>query len=89
MSTSAVGLPPSSAGSESAGASAGGGAPTQTVATTRVMGGGTGEMMQANTMNIDTDVKLFVTGTVDEAWAVLPGIYQSLGIPLSVNDNVR
>ncbi len=75
------------AGCASAGAAAGG-APTQTVATNRVMTSG-GEMMQTNTMNIDTDVKLFVTGTVDEAWAVLPGVYAALGIPLSMNDNVR
>jgi hypothetical protein len=75
-------------GCASAGASAAGGAPMQTVATNRVMTSG-GEMMQTNTMNIDTDVKLFVTGTVDEAWAVLPGVYQALGIPLSMNDNVR
>lgn len=62
--------------------------PTQTVATNRVVTGG-GDMMQMNTLNADTDVKLFVTGTVDEAWAVLPGVYQALGIPLSMNDNVR
>jgi hypothetical protein len=62
--------------------------PTQTVSTNRVVTGG-GDMMQMNTLNADTDVKLFVTGTVDEAWAVLPGVYQALGIPLSMNDNVR
>lgn len=75
------------AGCASAGASSASG-PTQTVATSRVVTGG-GDMMQMNTLNADTDVKLFVTGTVDEAWAVLPGVYQALGIPLSMNDNVR
>lgn len=40
-------------------------------------------------MNLDVDVKLFVTGTVEEAWAVLAGVYQELGIPLSINDPVR
>jgi hypothetical protein len=45
--------------------------------------------LQMNTLGLDFDVKLFVTGTVDEAWAVLPGVYQELGIPLSLNDNVR
>jgi hypothetical protein len=63
-------------------------APAQTVTTNRVVTFG-GDMMQMNTMNADTDVKLFVTGTVDEAWAVLPAIYEGLGIPLSVNDNIR
>lgn len=62
--------------------------PTPTVATSRVTVG-SGATMQVNTMNLDIDVKLFVTGTADEAWAVLPGVYQELGIPLSVNDNVR
>ena len=27
-----------------------------------------------------------MTGTADQAWAVLPGVYTELGIPLSVND---
>ncbi|MBX7120001.1 MAG: hypothetical protein K1X31_13495 [Gemmatimonadaceae bacterium] len=60
-------------------------APTPTVNTARVVttGGGT---LQMNAMNIDLDVKLFVTGTPDEAWAVLPGVYQELGIPLTLND---
>lgn len=59
--------------------------PTPTVNTARVVTG-TNTTLQVNTMNIDLDVKLFVTGTVDEAWAVLPGVYAELGIPLSVND---
>jgi len=63
-------------------------ATTPTAATTRVVTGA-GSTMQVNTMNIDVDVKLFVVGTVDEAWAVLPAVYQELGIPLSMNDNVR
>ncbi len=63
-------------------------ATTPTVNTNRVVTT-SGQTMQMNAMNIDLDVKLFVTGTVDEAWAVLPGVYAELGIPLSVNDNVR
>lgn len=59
-----------------------------TVANNRIVTSSTTQL-QVNTMNLDVDVKLFVTGTVDEAWAVLPGVYQELGIPLSVNDNVR
>ena len=60
-------------------------APPPTVNTTRVVTG-TGATLQMNTMNIDLDVKLFVTGTPDEAWAVLPGVYSELLIPVSVND---
>jgi hypothetical protein len=60
-------------------------APVPTVNTARVVTG-SNSTLQVNTMNIDMDVKLFVTGTVDEAWAVLPGVYAELGIPLSVND---
>ena len=60
-------------------------APIPTANTARVVTG-TNSTLQVNTMNIDMDVKLFVTGTVDEAWAVLPGVYAELGIPLSVND---
>lgn len=60
-------------------------APTPTVNTTRVVTG-TGSTLQMNTMNIDLDVKLFVTGTPDEAWAVLPGVYSELLIPVSVSD---
>ncbi len=58
---------------------------SSTVNTTRIVtaGGGT---LQVNTMNIDGDVKLFVTGTADEVWAALPGVYSELLIPLSVND---
>lgn len=60
-------------------------APAPTVNTGRIVtsGGGT---VQLNTMNLDTDVKLFVTGTPDEAWAVLPKVYSELLIPVSVND---
>jgi hypothetical protein len=46
-----------------------------------------GSTVQMNTMNIDTDVRVFVTGTPDEAWAVLPGVYAELGIPLTTNDS--
>ena len=63
-------------------------ATTPTVNTNRIVTT-SGQTMQMNAMNIDLDVKLFVTGTVDEAWAVLPGVYAELGIPLSMNDNVR
>ncbi len=59
-----------------------------TVNSNRIVTGAT-TALQMNTLNLDHDVKLFVTGTVDEAWAVLPGVYQELGIPLSVNDNLR
>jgi hypothetical protein len=37
-------------------------------------------------MNIDTDVRLFSTGTPDQVFAVLPAVYTDLGIPMSVND---
>ena len=46
----------------------------------------TGNTVQMNTMNIDMDVKLFVTGSPDQAWAVLPGVYSELLIPVSMND---
>lgn len=59
--------------------------PTPTANTGRVVLA-SGATVQMNTMNIDLDVKLFVTGTPDEAWAVLPGVYSELMIPVSVND---
>jgi hypothetical protein len=59
--------------------------PTPTMNTGRVVTT-SGSTVQMNTMNIDLDVKLFVTGTPDEAWAVLPGVYSELMIPVSVND---
>jgi len=72
-------------------AAGGGGAPvadntpTPTANTGRIVTT-SGATVQMNTMNIDLDVKLFVTGTPDEAWAVLPGVYSELLIPVSVND---
>lgn len=60
-------------------------APTSTVATGRVVTT-SGSNVQMNTMNIDTDVRLFTTGTVDQAWSVLPSVYAELGIPLSMNN---
>lgn len=75
-------------GSGSAAAPAPSGAAAPAAANYRVATSGNSQL-QVNTMNLDVDVKLFVTGTVDEAWAALPGVYQELGIPLSVNDNVR
>jgi len=72
-----------------AGATATGGdtgvAPTPTVATTRVVTSQGGTVM-ASGMTVDFDVRLLVTGTADQAWAVLPGVYAELGIPLSIND---
>jgi len=59
--------------------------PTPTTTTGRIVTT-SGSTVQMNTMNIDLDVKLFVTGTPDEAWAVLPGVYSELLIPVSVND---
>ena len=59
--------------------------PTPTPSSTRVVTG-SGSTLQMNTMNLDLDVKLFVTGTPDEAWAVLPGVFSELLIPVSVND---
>lgn len=47
---------------------------------------GSGSTVQINTMNIDTDVRLFSTGTPDQVFAVLPAVYAELGIPLSLND---
>lgn len=63
-------------------------AASSSVSTSRVVTS-SGSTLQVNTMNLDVDVKLFVTGTVEEAWAVLAGVYQELGIPLSINDPVR
>lgn len=59
--------------------------PAQTTNTTRVVTtqGGTAQL---NAMAIDTDVRLFSTGTVDQVWAVLPAVYAELGIPLTVNN---
>jgi hypothetical protein len=72
-------------------ASSGGGpntssTPTQTTATGRVVSGD-GSTTQINAMNIDTDVRLFSTGTPDQVWAVLPMVYAELGIPLSMNNS--
>jgi hypothetical protein len=60
--------------------------PTPTATATRVVTGA-GSTLTMNSMNIDLDVKLFVTGTPDEAWAVLPGVFSELLIPTSVVDN--
>lgn len=46
----------------------------------------TGDAVTINAMNIDTDVRLFSTGTPDQVWAVLPQVYAELGIPLTVSD---
>lgn len=46
----------------------------------------TGDNIQINAMNIDTDVRLFSTGTPDQVWAVLPQVYAELKIPLTVNN---
>lgn len=45
-----------------------------------------GASMNINTMNIDTDVRLVSTGTPAQVFAVLPQVYEDLGIPISVND---
>jgi hypothetical protein len=71
-------------------ASSGGGVdpdstPRVTTATERVVTGG-GETLQMNAMNIDTDVRLFSTGTPDQAWSVLSAVYAELGIPLTMNN---
>lgn len=47
---------------------------------------GTGQQLQINTMNIDTDVKLISTGTPAQVFAVLPQVYTELGIPISINN---
>lgn len=47
---------------------------------------GSGSTVKINTMNIDTDVRLFSTGTPDQVFAVLPAVYTELGIPLSLSD---
>ncbi len=60
-------------------------APTPTVTTTRVVTSG-GNTVTAGTMAVDIDVRLLVTGTADQAWAVLPAVYQQLGIPAEVSD---
>ena len=60
-------------------------APTPTVATARVVTTA-GRTVTAGAMNIDLDVRLFVTGTPDQAWVALGAVYQELGIPLSLND---
>ncbi len=63
-------------------------APRQTAATGRVTAGD-GSTTQINAMNIDTDVRLFSTGTPDQVWAVLPVVYAELGIPLSMNNSAN
>jgi hypothetical protein len=67
------------------GATTGDIAPTPTVTTTRIVTSG-GSTVTAGTMAVDLDVRLLVTGTPDQAWAVLPTVYQQLGIPAEVND---
>lgn len=47
---------------------------------------GSGTQLQINTMNVDTDVRLFSTGTPAQVFAVLPAVYAELAIPVSVND---
>lgn len=74
-----------------AGCSSGTGGPAPTPspagrpATERVVTG-SGQQLQINTMNIDTDVKLMSTGTPAQAFAVLPQVYTELGIPISINN---
>ncbi len=58
--------------------------PNVTTNTGRIVTTG-GDAIQINAMNIDTDVRLFSTGTPDQVWAVLPQVYAELGIPLTVN----
>jgi hypothetical protein len=45
-----------------------------------------GSQVQINAMNVDTDVRLFSTGTPAQVYAVLPAVYTELGIPISVNN---
>lgn len=47
---------------------------------------GSGGQVQINAMSIDTDVRLFSTGTPAQVFAVLPAVYAELGIPISVNN---
>lgn len=60
--------------------------PTHTTATERIALTGGGQV-NINAMNLDTDVRLFSTGTVDQVWAALPLVYADLGIPLTVNNS--
>ncbi len=62
-----------------------GAAAAPTVNSGRVVTSG-GSTVQLNTMSADVDVKLFVTGTPEQAWEVLPKVYSELLIPVSVND---
>lgn len=59
--------------------------PGQMPSTSRVVTGD-GSALQINALNIDTDVRLFSTGTPEQVWAVLPAVYAELGIPLLVLD---
>ncbi len=59
--------------------------PTPTVNTGRVVTS-SGSTVQFNTMNITKEVALTVSGSVDEAWAVLPVVYRELAIPLTMNE---
>lgn len=65
--------------------------PVQTApsATTETIVTGTGGKVQISSMNIDTDVRLFSTGTPAQVVSVLPAVYAELGIPLTVNDASR
>lgn len=47
----------------------------------------TGAQVQINAMNVDTDVRLFSTGTPAQVFAVLPAVYTELGIPITVNNS--
>ncbi|MCC7003149.1 MAG: hypothetical protein IT357_13410 [Gemmatimonadaceae bacterium] len=59
--------------------------PTPTVNTGRVVTTG-GNTVQFNTMNLDKEVALTVSGSVDETWAVLPVVYKELAIPLTMSE---
>lgn len=72
-----------------AGAPARGPSQSAPAKTTETIVTGGGSKVQINTVNIDTDVRLFSTGTPAQVVSVLPAVYADLGIPLTVNDAAR
>ena len=59
------------------------------VQTERIVTSSGGGGVTVATVNLDNNIRLLSTGTVDQVWSVLPSIYEDLGIPLSVKDDAR
>lgn len=60
-----------------------------TVQTERIVTSSGGGGVAVTSANLDNNIRLLSTGTVAQVWSVLPGVFQDLGIPLTVKDDTR